>query len=120
MPIYCGNKINLDSLCVRPSATKRTSFRTLQQQYGDGYMARRQDGINPVAYTWEVSTPMMPVEQALELENELIVNGTNPFDWTPPDGTEAQEFILDPVEWEWEWGDSSFAALSFTLKRWYS
>ena len=102
-----------------PSATKRTSFRTLQQQYGDGYTARRQDGINPVNHTWGVSTPLMEFEDALALEEELIANGTGFFTWTPPNEATAYEFILDPVAWDWTFEASGYASLSFTLKRWY-
>ena len=120
MPIDCGKKINLnDCLCVTPSARKTTSFRTLQQQYGDGYVARRQDGINPVAYTWEVSTVPMSVDDALDFEAQLIANGTLPFDWTPPDGSGQAEFVLDPIDWKWSWESDNVASLSFTLKRWY-
>lgn len=120
MPINCNEKITLSNLCVTPTAQKQTSFRTLQQQYGDGYMARRQDGINPVGYTWNVSTPPMPVDDAYDLEAELIANGTTPFSWTPPGEDDAQDFILDPVVWSWSWADANHAALSFTLKRWYT
>ena len=119
MPINCNGKITLDNLCITPQAQKTTSFRTLQQQYGDGYVARRQDGINPVAYTWAVSTPPMPFSDALDLEGELIANGTNPITWTPPGEETAQEFIVDPVAWSWAWADPDNVALSFTLKRWY-
>ena len=112
--------MSLDSLCVTPDARKSVSFRTLQQQYGDGYVARRQDGLNPVAYTWSVSTPLMRVDEALAFEEDLIANGTGFFNWTPPDQTSEATFILDPVEWEWRWGSDEYAAISFTLKRWYS
>ena len=114
----CKKVINLDDLCVAPNARKVVSFRTLQQQYGDGYMARRQDGINPVNYTWDVSTPPMPTDEALDFEAELITNGEGFFEWTPPNETK-QNFILDPVEWSWTWIDPENAAISFTLRRWY-
>ncbi len=119
MPIDCTAPISLDNLCVTPAAQKTTTFRTLQQQYGDGYVARRQAGLNPVNYTWGVSTPPMKFEDAYALEQELIANGTGFFLWTPPNETEAQEFILDPVQWDWSWQSDDMASLSFTLKRWY-
>jgi phage-related protein len=120
MPVNCNQAITLTNLCVTPEAKKSVSFRTLQQQYGDGYMARRQDGLNPVNYTWDVSTPLMPIDEALAFENELIANGTGFFNWTPPDRSSEETFILDPVEWEWTWGSDSMASINFTLKRWYS
>lgn len=119
MPINCKDPISLDNLCVAPSAQKTVTFRTLQQQYGDGYMARRQDGINPTNYTWGVSTPPMPFEDALALEEELLANGTGFFTWTPPNEADAYEFILDPVQWQWSFQSDSMASISFTLKRWY-
>lgn len=119
MPVNCNTPFSLDDLCVIPSATKRTSFRTLQRQYADGYVARRQAGLNPVAYTWDVSTPLIPVDEALAFEEELIANGTGFFLWTPPYESQAYEFILDPVEWNWNFQGGDYASLSFTLKRWY-
>jgi phage-related protein len=120
MPSDCTDPISLTNLCVALSARKRTSFRTLQQQYGDGYMARRQDGLNPVAYTWDVSTPPMDFNDALNFEEELIANGTQPFDWTPPGETTEEKYIVDPVSWEWSWQTTDLATISFTLKRWYT
>ena len=119
MPVNCSKPISLDNLCVIPSASKSTSFRTLQQEYGDGYIARRQAGLNPVSYTWSVSTPPMPFDDAFALEQELIANGTGFFVWTPPNEKEAQEFILDPVQWNWDFQSGDYASLSFKLKRWY-
>lgn len=120
MPIKCNdNKITLDNLCVSLDAKKSVSFRTVQQEYGDGYVARRQAGLNPVSYTWGISTPPMPFQEALDFEKELIKNGTGFFTWTPPGETDSQDFILDPVKWEWNWQTGDLASISFTLKRWY-
>ena len=119
MPVNCNTPITLDNLCVTPDAKKSVSFRTLQQQYGDGYVARRQAGLNPVAYTWNVSTPLMPIDEALSFESELIANGTGFFLWTPPDRSTEESYILDPVQWDWTWASGDLAAISFTLKRWY-
>ena len=111
--------MSLDSLCVIRSASKTASFRTLQQQFGDGYVARRQAGLNPVSYTWSVSTPPMPIDDVFALEQELIANGTGFFLWTPPFENQAYEYILDPVAWDWEFQSDELASLAFTLKRWY-
>lgn len=119
MPVPCHGTITLNNLCVSIDATKQVTYRTLQQQYGDGYVARRTDGINPVMETWKVSTPMMPVEDVLALEQELIALGPNYFDWTPPNETTAKKWILDPVRWDWDYSTGDIAGLSFTLKRYY-
>ena len=119
MPVPCSGVITLNNLCVTVDATKQVAFRTLQQQYGDGYVARRQDGVNPVMETWNVSTPTMPVEDVINLENELIALGTRSFGWTPPNETVEKQWILDPVVWNWTYSSGDKASLSFTLKRWY-
>ena len=119
MPVRCEGAITLNNLCVAVEATKTTTFRALQQQYGDGYMARRQDGVNPVNETWSVRTPMMTAEDCLNFENELIQLGTGFFGWTPPNESEEKNWILDPVTWTWSYSTGDLASLSFTLKRWY-
>ena len=118
MPVPCS-QITLNSLCVAVNAQKQASLRTIQQQYGDGYVARRQDGVNPLMETWQVSTPPMPVADALALEQELITLGTKSFAWTPPNEPAPKNWILDPVMWDWSYQTGDIASLSFTLKRWY-
>jgi len=119
MPVPCTGAITLNNLCVTVDATRQVAFRTLQQQYGDGYAARRQDGVNPVMETWNVSTPPMPVAQAYAFEAELIALGTRSFGWIPPNETADKQWILDPVAWNWTYSTGDLASLSFTLKRWY-
>lgn len=119
MPINC-NPVELDSLCPAFGATRSVSFRTLQQQYGDGYVARRQDGLNPLAITWQLSTPPMTIENAQAFEQELIANGTGNYTWTPPHETDASTWILDPVQWDWQYLTPDLATITFTIKRWYS
>jgi len=118
MPINCKTTISLDNLLVTGSARKKASFRTIQQQYGDGYMARRQDGINPVNYVWSVSTPPMRMEEAFALEQELIANGSGFFSWTPPHECDPGNYVLDPVSWEWSFNGPDLASLSFSLRVW--
>lgn len=118
MPVSCS-QITLNSLCVQVDAKKQASLRTIQQQYGDGYMARRQDGVNPLIEVWQVATPPMPVADVLALDQELITLGTNFFAWTPPNEPAAKNWILDPVTWDWSYQTGDMASLSFTLRRWY-
>lgn len=118
MPVNCEPLMTLETLVPNLSARKNVSFRTLQQQYGDGYMARRQDGLNPINITWTVSTPPLSIENCQALEAELTALGPNPFLWTEPNGTQ-QKWILDPVQWNWNYQTAYLAELSFTLRRWY-
>jgi len=62
----------------------------------------------------------MTIENAQAFEQELITNGTAPYTWTPPHETEASTWILDPVKWDWQYLSDDLAAISFTIKRWYS
>ena len=118
MPIRCNPPISLDNLYVTPAAQKKTAFRTIQQRYGDGYTARRQDGLNPVIETWNVSTPPMPTCDVEALEQELIANGPGFFSWTAPNESTPSNWILDPVSWDWSFQTTDMASLSFSLRRW--
>ena len=115
----CEAPMTLGTLCVTVDATKTTTFRTLQQQYGDGYMARRQDGVNPVNETWSVSTPLLPYENTQALEDELIELGVGSFQWRAPNETDLKRWILDPPAWSWSYATGDLASLSFTLRRFY-
>ena len=119
MPINCKGPLDLNTLCPQLGATRAVSFRTLQQQYGDGYMARRQDGLNPVDIRWNVSTPLRPIEEVQALEAELIANGAQAFTWKEPYASTAETWILDPVAWEWNIQTDDLAQLTFSIKRWY-
>ena len=119
MPINCDGKITIENLRVTTGASKTTSFRFVQQRYGDGYTARRQDGINPVIEVWDVSTPPMSVCDAEAFEQDLIKNSTGFFSWCAPNQSEATNWILDPISWDWSFDSTDFASLSFTLRRWY-
>lgn len=114
------NFMTLGTLRIQVESTKATAIRVLQQQFGDGYMARRQDGVNPVIETWNISTPPLPVSNVLALENELITLGSNYFLWTPPNEPSPKKWILDPVRWDWTYSSTDIAKISFVLKRWYS
>jgi phage-related protein len=116
MPVSCSSSFTLGTLCVSVDATKRTAVRTLQQQYGDGYMARRADGINTLMETWDVSTVYGPIEELQKLEQEIIALGSLSFTWTAPYDKTPKEWVLDPYQWDWRF-EAGLAQLSFTLKR---
>lgn len=119
MTQICTAAITLGTFRTSVQARRSVSFRTLQQQYGDGYVSRRQDGVNPVMEIWAVETPPLDTADALALEAELIALGVGDFAWTPPFETEAKNWILDPVRWDWNYLGDDRATISFTLKRWY-
>ena len=123
MPANCPPINSLTNLCVTPDSKKKATFRTLEQQYGDGYMARRQDGLNPVNEMWSVSIPPDKVSNIITFENELIALGAGNFAWTPPNEaklTPEKRWVLDPPQWDWTYQSSDIASLSFNLKRWYT
>lgn len=112
--------ITLGNLRIVVEAQKTTSLRILQQQYGDGYLARRQDGINPKQEQWQMITPPMSITDVLSLENELEALGGGYFTWTPPAETTAKKWILNPVQWSRQYLSPTIAKLDFTVSRWYS
>lgn len=119
MPVSCTAPMTVGTLCVKVEASRTVSVRSLEAQFGDGYLSRRPDGINTVMETWSVSTPLMSVDDAQALETELIALGANSFAWTPPYETTAKQWILQPYQWNWSY-DADLASLSFTLQRFYN
>jgi len=111
--------MTLATIQLKPLAQKRTRFRYVEAQFGDGYRARRTDGINPVTEVWEVETPPMPKAEAIVFEAELASNGAASFDWQAPDETSASKWVLDPVEWTTNFESSDYASLSFTVSRYH-
>lgn len=122
MPVNCTANMTLGTLCVSVEARKSASLRMLQQQYGDGYVARRASGVNTLMEMWSVTTPPLPFEQIEALENEIIALANNSFEWTPPNETATtpvKRWILDPPSWDWSYSSDDLASLSFTLRRFY-
>ena len=118
MPVPCTAEMTLGTLCVSVDATKQASVRTLQQQFGDGYVARRPDGVNTLMESCSVSTVYTDVEELQALEEEIIALGANSFAWTAPYETVEKRWILDPYSWNWNFS-GDLARISFTLKRFY-
>lgn len=119
MPTICTTAITLGTLRIDLQATREVAFRTLQAQFGDGYLARRQDGINPVIETWNVSTPPRPISELQAVETELINLAAGFFTWTPPYETTSKKWILYPNKWSWRYMGDEKATISFTLRRFY-
>ena len=97
MPANCPPINSLTNLCVTPDSKKKATFRTLEQQYGDGYMARRQDGLNPVNEMWSVSIPPDKVENIIAFENELMSWAGHSLDTSKRETTSPEKrWVLDP------------------------
>ena len=111
--------MTLGSLCVEVEASRVVTVRTLQAQFGDGYKARRPDGVNTLMETWSVRTPMRPIDEVQDLEAEIIALGPSSFPWTPPHETVAKQWVLEPYQWEWSF-NADLASLSFVLSRFYN
>lgn len=120
MTSVCTTAITLGTLRVDLQATREVAFRTLQAQFGDGYLARRQDGINPVIETWSVSTPPRPITELQSVETELINLAGSFFTWTPPYETGAKKWVLFPNKWSWRYMGDEKATISFTLRRFFA
>ena len=118
MPVSCRTPLTLGGLCVEVEASRSVAVRTLQGQFGDGYKARRPDGINTLMETWTVRTPLRPIDEVQDLEDEIIALGPNSFGWTPPHETVEKQWVLEPYQWEWNF-NADLASLSFTLSRFY-
>ena len=117
MPVSCS-QMTLGTLCVEVEASRVVAVRTLQAQFGDGYKARRPDGINTLMETWGVRTPMRPIDEVQALEAEIIALGANSFGWTPPFATVEKQWVLEPYQWEWSF-NADLASISFVLSRFY-
>ena len=118
MPVPCTTPLTLGGLCVEVEASRSVAVRSLQAQFGDGYKARRPDGINTLMETWSVRTPMQPVAEVQALEAEIIALGANSFGWTPPFETVEKQWVLEPYQWLWDY-NADLASLTFTLERFY-
>lgn len=120
MTSICTTAITLGALRVDLQATREVAFRTLQAQFGDGYLTRRQDGINPVIETWSVSTPPRPITELQSVETELINLAGSFFTWTPPYENSAKKWVLFPNKWSWRYMGDEKATISFTLRRFFA
>ncbi len=112
-------KMTLGTLQLTVEASKTTSIRYLETQFGDGYRARRVDGINPLMERWAISTPVMPIDKLVTLEAEIETLATGHFSWQAPDDTAAKNWVLDPIEWQRSYASPDLGSVSFSLSRYY-
>lgn len=86
--------------------------RVLAAQFGDGYAMRAGDGINTRADEWQLT-----FSSRTAAERDTIMaflgarNGTEPFDWTAPDGTAGRWTCP-----EWGYAPNTAAANTITAR----
>lgn len=66
----------------RTSVTK--NYRTLENDFGDGYTQVVPDGMNSVLEVWSLSWDSLTDSQANEIEDFLDAQGGTPFEWETP------------------------------------
>lgn len=116
MPIRCNSQITLGALAVQVEATGTSAMRNLSVQFGDGYRERRPDGINTLMRNWSISTPPMPIDDVLALEDELRALGVESFAWAPPGETTLRQWELEPAQWQRSYAAGHLASVSFSLR----
>jgi phage-related protein len=117
MPIPCDAMISLGNLKVALSASPIRTKRVLKAQFGDGYMERRADGLNPWSTTWNMETVPLVEDDWLTLEAYLEALGERPFSWQPPGSPEPLAWALEPVQWQRS-TEGPLCKLRFTIKTW--
>ena len=66
--------------------------RILSMNFGDGYMQRASDGLNPILRRWNLTWTVLPEDQAKILMNFLQERGgIEPFYWNAPFSKAAGE-----------------------------
>lgn len=76
-------------------AKKRVVTRIATVQFGDGYMERRNDGLNNIYEEWDVTIPGRTNSEADALEVELAQYAVNPFYWHPLNATPTKKYRID-------------------------
>lgn len=117
MPIPCHDHLQLESLRVALTANATTTKRVLKAQYGDGYMERRTDGLNPWRTTWQIETPPLEDGRWQEIEQQLYAYGEKPFYWQPPGAPEKLAWVMEPVQWSRN-HVSDHVVIRFTIETW--
>jgi phage-related protein len=117
MPTPCPGYLQLETLEVALSATPTITKRVLKAQYGDGYMERRTDGLNPWKTTWQMETPPLEDGRWQEVEQQLMAFGEKPFYWQPPGAPEKLAWVMEPVQWSRNYVENR-ATLRFTIETW--
>lgn len=85
-PVYIWVESGGTQLTERP--------RVRQTQFGDGYLQRQADGLNPIAQAWQIRHTAIDNDAADEIVTFLRARGgVEAFDYTPLWHTTARLFI---------------------------
>lgn len=115
MPVVAS--LQLGELEVAFSASPTRTKRVLQTRYGDGYMERRADGIQPWKTVWQMESVPLEEDRWLELEFQLELLGEKPFYWQAPGSPEPTAWAINPVKWQRNYNES-LATVRFTIETW--
>ena len=111
--------LTLTGLQTTVEASKSVSVRLLTSRFGDGYNARRLDGINPVKEMLRIKTKFDTYTNTASIETALIGLNGNHFQWTPPFESTAKYWIVEPSQWQWQF-EGELSCLTFQIERFYS
>ena len=77
-----------------PSSRAELVARVAATPFGDGYVQRAFEGLNPLSENWDLSFDSVDVEIADAIDAFLRPKlGVVAFDWTPPRQSAAKRFI---------------------------
>lgn len=65
----------------------------VENQFGDGYKQRLEDGLNQLADNWNIPWNCLSNAEARTLIDFMNAHRVQPFLWTPPDELVAKKYI---------------------------
>lgn len=102
---------------VEPSinSSRKITMRTLENNFGDGYVQRSGDGINTRGETWQAEWQALTQEQADEIEAFFEAHlGYISFFWQAPKASFAQKYRCR--EWQRGFPSGNLVSISATLE----
>lgn len=84
---------------VAPSlnSAREVDWRVFEAEFGNGYVQRSQDGVNPRRDTWNLVWENLSKTEADAIENFFIgTKCTEPFWWTSPRDSAAKKWVVKP------------------------
>jgi phage-related protein len=102
---------------VHVGSSKSNEFRTLENEFGDGYEQSAADGINIEKKTYPLVWNNISQTDADVITDFLDAQGGHlPFYWTPPNETQA---LFRCRKWNTNFDGGTTGSVSATFMRWY-